>query len=80
MEPTYRVQWLDCYRSFPATDVTSSWPWHSDNVPAETLKCMLHLTNAGKAQGATQFMNIEDILSYYQAGYRGDTSKRVEDL
>ena len=41
---------------------------------------MLLLTNAGKAQGAIQFMNIEDTLSYYQAGYRGDTSKRVEDL
>ena len=76
----YRIQWLDCYRSLPATDVSSSWLWHSDNVPAEALKVMLHLTDAGVDQGATQFMTMGDTLAYYKAGYRGPTSKRVEDL
>jgi len=76
----YRIQWLDCYRSLPFHEVRSSWLWHSDNVPCETLKVMLHLTDAGPNRGATQFMTIEDTQEYFQRGYRGDTSQRVEDL
>lgn len=76
----YRIQWLDCYRSFPTEDVSHSWLWHSDNVPANTLKVMLHLTDAGAEQGATQFMNFEDTRAYYRAGYRGHTSRRLADL
>lgn len=76
----YRVQWLDCYRSFPTDEVSSSWLWHCDNVPAETLKVMLHLTDAGKDLGATQFMTMDDSIEYYRHGYRGQTSKRIADL
>jgi hypothetical protein len=76
----YRIQWLDCYRSFPTKQVSHSWLWHSDNVPIHTLKVMLHLTDAGERRGATKFMNFADTLAYYEAGYRGDLSKRKEDL
>lgn len=76
----YRIQWLDCYRSLPTTSVSHSWLWHSDNVPSETLKVMLHLTDAGREQGATQFMSVEDTLAYYRAGYRGHRANRLEDL
>ena len=41
---------------------------------------MFHLTDAGAELGATKFMNMGDTLEYYRAGYRGHTSKRVEDL
>ncbi len=76
----YRVQWLSCYRSLPTEDVSHAWLWHSDNVPCETLKVMLHLTDAGEQQGATQFMSLEDTRAYYRAGYRGSRTKRLEDL
>ncbi|MCA9060321.1 MAG: phytanoyl-CoA dioxygenase family protein, partial [Planctomycetaceae bacterium] len=56
------------------------WLWHSDNVPTETLKVMLHLTDAGPDQGATLFMSFDDTQEYFRAGYRGDTSQRVADL
>ncbi|MCA9058531.1 MAG: hypothetical protein KDA85_08530, partial [Planctomycetaceae bacterium] len=26
----FRIQWLDCYRSLPTTEVSHSWLWHSD--------------------------------------------------
>lgn len=76
----FRVQWLDCYRSYPTQTVSQSWLWHSDNVPSETLKVMLHLTGADKSRGATQFMTYDDTIEYYRAGYHGHTANRVDDL
>ncbi|WP_404304855.1 phytanoyl-CoA dioxygenase family protein [Neorhodopirellula lusitana] len=76
----YRIQWMDCYRSLPTKDVSHAWLWHSDNVPCETLKVMLHLTDAGEHRGATQFMSLGDTEAYYRAGYRGSRSSRRENL
>ncbi len=76
----YRIQWVNCYRSYPTEEVSASWLWHSDNVPVETLKVMLHLTDAGPQQGATQFMTFADTQAYYEAGYRGHGTKRRADL
>ncbi|SMP47759.1 Phytanoyl-CoA dioxygenase (PhyH) [Neorhodopirellula lusitana] len=76
----YRIEWLSCYRSLPTQEVSHAWLWHSDNVPCDTLKVMLHLTDAGEQQGATRFMSLDDTSAYYRAGYRGSRKQRLEDL
>ncbi|MEO0774940.1 MAG: phytanoyl-CoA dioxygenase family protein [Bacteroidota bacterium] len=77
----YRIEWLNCYRSFPSNDPKSSWLWHSDNVPTGTLKIMLHLTDAGRDRGATQFLPIVDTMEYRAKGYFGiDPKSRLENL
>jgi len=77
----FMVKWLDCYRSIPSEDNGTSWLWHSDNVPTETLKLMLLLTDAPKEKGATLFMSRDDTNRYRQKGYWGTkVSERVADL
>ncbi|MEM9366186.1 MAG: phytanoyl-CoA dioxygenase family protein [Planctomycetota bacterium] len=76
----FRIQWLDCYRSFPCEQVSHAWRWHYDNVPCETIKVMLCLTDAGEHRGATRFMSIDDTCAYYEAGYRGRGKERLESL
>ena len=77
----YRLQWVDCYRSIPAPDVSGSWMWHIDNVPKQVLKVMLHLTDAGVDQGATRFLSVTDTRAYGLNGYLGlETNKRTDDL
>lgn len=77
----YRLVYAESYRSFPTDKPQASWLWHSDSYPVETCKVMIFLTDAGKDQGATQFMTREDTMAYRKAGYFGTISKdRRADL
>jgi hypothetical protein len=77
----YRLEWMDCYRSHPTPDVGGSWLWHVDDVPMPIVKVMLHLTDAGLEQGATQFINASHTRAYGLKGYSGvRTGDRTDDL
>lgn len=77
----YRLVYAESYRSLPTNKPEASWLWHSDSYPVDTCKVMLFLTDAGKDQGATQFMSRDDTMRYRGAGYFGTVMKdRLADL
>jgi len=77
----YRLEWIDCYRSHPASQVGGSWMWHTDDVPPQILKVMLHLTDAGADQGATRFLSASHTREFGNKGYRGyPTNERTDNL
>src|SRR5262249_19104231 len=77
----YLIAWLDAYRSFPTQVRQSSWLWHSDNVPRESIKVMLHLTPADAGRGATRFLDLPTSTRFRACGYFGiHTNERVPDL
>lgn len=67
----YRIEWVTCFRTFPAERVVGSWLWHSDSFPPHTCKLFLHLTPANVETGATEFMSLTDTMAYRRAGYFG---------
>jgi len=67
----YRIEWITCFRTFPAKRVAGSWLWHSDSFPPHTCKLFLHLTPANVETGATEFMTLADTMAYRRAGYFG---------
>ena len=77
----YRIEWLDCYRTYPTGERRASWRWHMDNVPIECIKIMLHLTGADVETGATRFLSREQTNRYHERGYFGiHDDERVDDL
>ncbi len=77
----YRIMFTNSYRSFPTDKIEESWLWHTDSYPIYTCKLFLFCTDAGKDQGATQFMSREDTMQYRAAGYFGNITKdRLSDL
>lgn len=77
----YRIMFTNSYRSFPTDKTEESWLWHTDSYPIYTCKLFLFCTDAGKDQGATQFMSRADTMLYRKAGYFGNITKdRLADL
>lgn len=67
----YRIEWVNVFRSIPATRVVSSWQWHSDSYPPYSCKAFIHLTPVDAETGATELMNWDDTQAYRRAGYFG---------
>lgn len=77
----FRIEWVNVFRSVPATHKISSWLWHCDSFPPGTCKLFLHFTPATADLGATEFMNREDTMAIRRAGYFGQyLGERYADL
>jgi hypothetical protein len=76
----YRIEWLDCYRSFPTEEPRAAWLWHMDNVPIECMKVILYLTQADAQTGATQVLSVKDTRRLHGLGYFGiyDDERKAE--
>jgi hypothetical protein len=70
----FRVEWLDCYRTYPG-ERRASWRWHIDNVPPYLAKILLYLTDSDAETGATEFLAGNDTRSFMAAGYFGVTTR-----
>jgi hypothetical protein len=76
----FRVQWLDCYRTYHG-EPQASWLWHIDNVPPYLLKVLLYLTDSDADTGVTEFMSGVDTRRFKAVGYFGVTrEERRADL
>lgn len=73
-EGEFRVEWLDCYRTYPG-ERDASWLWHIDNVPPFLLKVLLYLTDSDSRTGATEFLSGSDTRRFKAAGYFGITKE-----
>src|SRR5262249_55273240 len=77
----YRLQAVTAYRSLSAQEAVRSWLWHSDNYPRAVMKVTLHLTDAGRNQGAMQFLPVAVSNRFRSKGYFGIAeTERLEDL
>ena len=77
----FRVEWVDCYRTYPDAARLTSWRWHIDNVPAGCLKVMLLLTDSSREAGAMRYLPRTITRSLREAGYFGTrVSERELDL
>lgn len=55
------VEGLYAYRNvYKSSDARSSWVWHYDNHPKETIKVMVYLTDVVEESGAFEVMQKED--------------------
>jgi len=76
----FRVEWLDCYRTYHG-ERQASWLWHIDNVPPYLLKVLLYLTDSDADTGVTEFLSSSDTRAFREVGYFGVTrNERRTDL
>ena len=67
----FRIEWVDCYRTYAGAERKTSWLWHIDNVPAGSLKVMLLLTDSTRETGAMRYLPRETTHALRRAGYFG---------
>lgn len=77
----FKIQWVDCYRTFPSNQLYTSWLWHTDNHPTKCLKLMLLLTDQNEESGAMKFINLESSKQIKKKGFIGKKiSERVKSF
>lgn len=75
----YRIAWLDCYRTVPGDNLSSSWLWHADNLPVPVAKIVIPFTDFEKTGGTTEILPPRESDALKASGYTG-YKDRVEDL
>jgi len=71
----FRIEWVDCYRTYSDAERIISWLWHIDNVPNGCLKAMLLVTDSARETGAMRYLPRQTSLALRRAGYFGCRSR-----
>lgn len=74
----FRLEWVDCYRTYHDAERLTSWLWHIDNIPNGCLKAMLLVTDSARDTGAMRYLPRKTSLALRGAGYFGCRSRERE--